>query len=81
MSEMNYEKAWKVLKSQIGILAGLSLHFAESEDKGDDERLKAKGGKFVASQILKRMDMMEKMDNIGKEMTTAGEDDGQSAQD
>lgn len=75
MSEMNYEKAWKVLKSQIGILAGLSLHFVESEDKGDDERLKAKGGKFVASQILKQMDRLENA------MTTAGEDDGQSAQD
>lgn len=75
MSEMNYEKAWKVLKSQIGILAGLSLHFAESEDKGDDERLKAKGGKFVASQILKQMDRLENA------MTTAGEDDGQKVQD
>lgn len=51
MSEMNYEKAWKVLKSQIGILAGLSLHFAESEDKGDDERLKAKGGKIGRAHV------------------------------
>lgn len=72
---MNYEKAWKDLKNFIGILAGASTHFAESEDKGDDERLRAEGGEMMAVVILKCVDDLE------KEMTTVGEDDGQSAQD
>ena len=81
MSDMDYEKAWKDLKYFVWVLAGVAFNFAESEAKKRHERLKAQGGEIVASQILKRMDMMEKMDNIGKEMTTVGEDDGQKVQD
>lgn len=72
---MDYEKAWKRLKNLTGIIVGISLHFAESEDQYADERLRAEGGEFVGRRILRFMDDAE------KEMTTAGQDDGQSAQD
>lgn len=72
---MDYEKAWKDLKYFVWVLAGVSFNFAESEAKKRHERLKAQGGETVASQILKRMDDAE------KKMTTVGQDDGQKVQD
>lgn len=72
---MNYEKAWEHLKSLIGILSGASVHFAESEDQSDDERLRAEGGEIIGRKILDFMDYVE------KEMTTVLDDDGQNVQD
>lgn len=75
MSGMNYEKAWKDLKMYIEILSGMSLRFAESEDMNVDERLRVEGRGIMGRGILDLMDYIE------KEMTTVGQDDGQSAQD
>lgn len=72
---MNYEKAWKRMKTFIGILAGISLHFVESEGQDDDERLRAEGGEVMGRNILNFMAYLE------KEMTTVRDDDGQTAQD
>lgn len=60
MSDMDYEKAWKHLKSLIGILSGAFTHLAESEDQDDDERLRVEGGKIMARRILRFMDDAEK---------------------
>lgn len=75
MSDMNYEKAWKDLKMYIEILFWASRRFAESENINVDERLRAEGGELMGRKILNFMGMLE------KEMTTAGEDDGQKVQD
>lgn len=72
---MNYEKAWKDLKSLNEMAVEASRRFAESEGVKDDERLKAQGGEAIVRSILCFMYFAE------KEMTTVGEDDGQSAQD
>lgn len=72
---MDYEKAWKDLKRYIEILSGVSLHFAESEDINDNERLRAEGGEIMGRKILNFMGDLE------KNMTTVGQDDGQKVQD
>lgn len=72
---MDYEKAWKDLKMRIDISRWESLRCAESEDNKDNVRRYAKGGEIMAETIL------EYMSDVEKEMTTAGQDDGQSAQD
>lgn len=72
---MDYEKAWEDLKMYIEILSEMSLRSAESEDMNVDERLRVEGGGIMGRGILDLMDYVE------KEMTTVGEDDGQSAQD
>ncbi|WP_066924711.1 hypothetical protein [Murdochiella massiliensis] len=72
---MDYEKAWKNLKTYTGILSWASFRFAESEDMNDAEHLQAEGGELMGKAILNFMSELE------KEMTTAGQDDGQSAQD
>lgn len=72
---MDYEKVWKDLKMYIEILFWASRRFAESENINVDERLRAEGGELMGRKILNFMGMLE------KEMTTALDDDGQSAQD
>lgn len=75
MSDMDYEKAWGDLKFYLKYAAIFAHLFAESEDKRDDDRLKGEGGKIMAIEIVNYMDEIE------KEMTTVGEDDGQKVQD
>lgn len=72
---MNYEKAWDELKWHLTQAMLHSHHFAESEKRDADERLKAQGGDIIARVTLCYMSKIE------KEMTTAGEDDGQKVQD
>lgn len=75
MSDMGYEKAWKGLKGRIEILSGVPFLLVEFEDINDDLSLLAQGAEAMGRKILDIMDKLE------KEMTTAGQDDGQSAQD
>lgn len=71
----NYEKAWGNLKRRLMRVALYSRHFAESKKHNADDCLRARGGEAVAGAIL------EFMEDVEKEMTTVGQDDGQSAQD
>ncbi|WP_435029615.1 hypothetical protein [Levyella massiliensis] len=71
----NYEKAWGNLKRRLMCAVLYSRHFAESKKYNADDCLLARGGEAVAGAIL------ESMEDAEKEMTTVGQDDGQSAQD
>ena len=71
----NYEKAWGNLKRRLICVALYSCHFAESKKHNADACLRARGGEAMAVAIL------EFMEDVEKEMTTVGRDDGQSAQD
>lgn len=75
MSDMDYEKAWKKLKDFTSKLAGTSLRFAEQETKDEIETYFVIGGALFSDQIFLKMERIE------KEMTIAGQDDDQQAQD
>lgn len=74
-SEVNYETAWKRLKSIVMEFKESSIKISEIDSVIPLIRHRAYGGKLLAEQILHRMEMIE------KEMTTAGQDDDQQAQD
>lgn len=57
---MNYEKAWKDLKSLNEMAVEASRRFAESEGVKDDERLKAQGGETAIRGIIDFMNEAEK---------------------
>ena len=63
------------MKGCVEILSGVHSRLVEFEDISDDLSLQAQGAEAMGRKILDIMDKLE------KEMTTAGQDDGQSAQD
>ncbi len=87
----NYEKAWGNLKRRLICVALYSCHFAESKKHNADACLRARGGEAMARAILEFMEDVESskatsqstilISRFIKVMTTAGQDDGQSAQD
>lgn len=87
----NYEKAWENLKRRLMCVALYSRHFAESKKYNADDCLRARGGEAMARAILEFMEDVESskatsqstilISRFIKEMTTAGQGDGQSAQD
>ena len=91
MSDMNYKKAWGNLKCRLRCVALCSRHFAESKKYNADDCLRARGGEAMARSILEFMEDVESSKDTSqstilisrfiKEMTTAGQDDGQKAQD
>ena len=66
---MNYEKAWKSLKSHIEVLEGALIRFTE------EGLIETTCAVMTTKAILCRMEMIE------KEMTTVLDDDGQKVQD
>lgn len=75
MSDMDYKEAWGRLKSILEMLKQQSVYIADDNPESFAERDRANGGKIMAKTALRCMDEIE------KEMTTVGQDDGQSAQD
>ena len=87
----NSEKAWGNPTRRLVCVALWSRHFAESKKYNADDRLRARGGEAMARAILEFMEDVESskatsqgpilISRFIKEMTTAGQDDGQMTQD
>lgn len=74
-SGMNYEELWTSLWDFLLQDCTANLLISLSSVTDDEDRLHANGKKSMATTILNQMA------TIRYEMATAGEDDGQSAQD
>lgn len=69
MSDMNYEEAWKRLKSILEMLKQQSAYIADDSPESSAERDRANGGKIMAKTALRCMDEIE------EEMAITGQDD------
>lgn len=71
----NYEEAWEKLKDIVRNVKGMCSRYEEVAQKRFPDR-EEMGSAEIASGII-----LDYMDEIEKEMTTAGQGDDQQAQD
>lgn len=75
MRDMDYEEAWKRLKEKMFDRALNYINFINSLIADDASKRRVKINLSTVNVILAEMRLIE------KEMTTAGQDDGQMTQD
>ena len=75
MSEMNYEMAWKRLKEKLHDRSLSYVYFIHSPINDAASKRRVRINLSIVDMVFAEMDLIE------KEMTTALDDDGQSAQD
>ena len=75
MSNTDYEMAWKRLKEKLLDRSLSYVYFIQSPINDAASKRRVRINLSTVDMVLDEMKLIE------KEMTTAGEDDGQSAQD